>query len=123
MSRGAILLETMSVGRRESLENGSRLKKRLDPERSEFAADAGVLESAERRLLIVQKSVDRDAAGEDSRGYATRAVTVRAPPVSVKTVLRIVGDPDRILVVPVCDDREDGPEDLFPGDCHIILHI
>jgi len=38
---------------RRSLKDGPRFKKRLDPERSEFTADAGMFESAERRLLIV----------------------------------------------------------------------
>jgi hypothetical protein len=33
-------------------ENGSRFEKRLDPECSEFTADAGVLVSVERRLFI-----------------------------------------------------------------------
>ena len=58
-----------------------------------------MLESAERRLLIVQHAVDRNAAGEDLRGDAARALNVRAAHVSVEAVLRIVGDSDRILLV------------------------
>src|SRR5580658_7660342 len=107
----------------QSFQNGPRFKKRLDAERSEFAADTGMLESAERRLLIVQHTVDCHAAGLDLRCDAARALNVRAAYVSVESVLRIVGDPDRVFFVLVGDDREDRPENLFPGDCHIILHV
>src|ERR1700722_7398051 len=107
----------------ESLQYGPRFKKCLDPERSEFTADAGMLESAEWRLLVVQHAVDRHAAGLKLRCDATGALNVRAAHVSVEAVLRIVGDPDRIVFVLVGDDREDGPENLFPGDCHVIVHI
>jgi hypothetical protein len=54
-----------SLSCRGSLQDGPRFKKRLDPERSEFAADAGMFESAERRLLIVKHAVDRHSAGSD----------------------------------------------------------
>jgi hypothetical protein len=39
--------------RRRTFENGSRFEKRIDPDRSEFAPNAGMLEPAEARLLIV----------------------------------------------------------------------
>jgi hypothetical protein len=39
-------------------EDGSRFKIRFDSERSEFAAEAGMLESAERSLLIVQWAIN-----------------------------------------------------------------
>src|SRR5690348_9788208 len=91
-------------------EDGSWFEKRLDPECSEFTADAGMLEPAERRLLIVQHSVDRYAAGLDLRRDAACALNVRAAHVSVEAVLRIVGDLYCILFVLVSDDREDGPE-------------
>src|SRR5579863_216927 len=107
----------------QSLQDGPRLKERLDAERSEFTSEAGMLKSAERRLLIVQHAVDRYAAGSDLRCDAARALKVRTAYVSVEAVLSIVRYPDRILFVLVGDDREDGPENLFPGDCHIILHI
>jgi hypothetical protein len=47
-------------------------------EAPEFAANAGVLESAERRLLIVKHAVDRDAAGLDLRRHAAGALNVGA---------------------------------------------
>jgi hypothetical protein len=61
-----------------SFQNGPRFKKRLDAERSEFAADTGMLESAERRLLIVQHSVDRHAAGLDLGCDAAHALNVKS---------------------------------------------
>jgi hypothetical protein len=82
-----------------SLEDGLRFEKRLDPIDAKFATHAGVFEPTERRLLIVKQAVDRNAAGEDPRGYAPRALNVRAAHVSVEAVLRIVGDSDRILLV------------------------
>src|SRR5258708_37822985 len=57
----------------QSLEDGARFEKRLDPERAEFAADAGMLESAPRSLLIIKHAVDRYTAGKDLRGDAARA--------------------------------------------------
>src|SRR5579871_3715048 len=107
----------------ELLQDGPRFKKRLDPEQSEFTADAGMLESAERRLLVVQHAVDCHATSLDPRGDAAGALNVCAAYISVEAVFRVVGDPDRIFFVFVGDDREDGPENLFPGDCHVILHI
>jgi len=76
--------------KRGSFEDGPRFKKRLDPERSEFTADAGMLESAERRLLIVQHSVDRNAAGEDLRGDAARALYVGPAYEGVKAEIRVI---------------------------------
>ena len=46
------------LGRQELFENCPRFEKRFDAVRAEFAANAGVLESAERRLLIVKHAVD-----------------------------------------------------------------
>jgi hypothetical protein len=44
----------MSLDREvQSLQDGPRFKKRLDAERSELTPDAGMLETAERSLLIV----------------------------------------------------------------------
>src|SRR5579872_3596718 len=106
-----------------SLQDCTRLEERLDPVDTKFATDAGVFESAERRLLIVQHAVDRYATGFDLRCDATGALCVRAADVSVEAVLRIVGDPDRIFFVLVGDDREDGSEYLFPGNCHVIRYI
>ena len=96
-------------------EDSPRFQIGLDAERSEFAADAGMLESAERRLLIIQQAIDRYPAGSDLRCDATCALKIRAAHVSVEAVLRIIGDPNRILVILVGDDRENGAENLFLG--------
>jgi hypothetical protein len=44
-----------------SFKGGPWFEKRLNTECAEFMADAGLLESAERCLLIVNHPVDRDA--------------------------------------------------------------
>src|SRR5438552_3059138 len=59
-----------------SFEDGPRLEKRLDPERTEFTAHAGVFKSAERCLLIIKQTVDGYPADEDLRRYAAGALYV-----------------------------------------------
>ena len=57
-----------------------------------------MLESAERRLLIIKHSVDRYPAGEDLRGYAACALNVAPAYVAVEAVARVVSDLDGIIV-------------------------
>src|SRR5579863_9607533 len=85
-SPGSICL----VHRENLFENGPRFKIRLDPECSEFAAEAGMLESAEWSLLIVYQAIDCYSAGLDMRCDAACALNVRAAHVSVEAILRIV---------------------------------
>jgi hypothetical protein len=91
--------------------------------RFQIATDAGMLESAKWRLLIVQQATDRYPTGLDLRGNAARALNVCSAHVSVEAVLRIVGNPDCILFVLVGDDRKNGPENLFPSDSHLVRHV
>src|ERR1700733_4663234 len=106
-----------------SLKDGLWLKKRLNSVDAKFATHAGLFESAERCLLVVWPAIDRNPAGLDLRCDSTDALNVSPTHVSVEAVLRIVGDPDCIFFVLVGDDREDGPENLFLGNRHVILHI
>src|SRR6266478_8645771 len=82
-----------------------------------------MLESAERRLLIVQHSVDRNAAGKDLRGDAARARYVGPAYEGVKAEIRVIGDSDRIFVGFVGDDTQNGAENLLPGNRHVVRHI
>src|SRR5260370_41316906 len=50
-------------------ENCLRFEKRFDTVGAKFTANAGILESAKRRLLIVKHAVDRDATGLDLRRH------------------------------------------------------
>ena len=43
--------------------------------------------------------------------------------VGVQAVARIVGIPDRVFVIVIGDDAEDGAENLVAGDRHVVLHI
>jgi hypothetical protein len=67
-----------------------------------------VLESAKRRLLVVQHAVDRHAAGEELRGNAPRPLDVRPAHEGVQAEARVVGDPDRVFLGFVSDDTQDG---------------
>src|SRR5579872_4498478 len=106
-----------------SFKDGPRFKKRLDPERTEFTADAGMLEATKWRLLVVKHAVDRYAPSEELRRYATRAFYVGAAYVSVKAEVRVIGDSDRIFLVVIGDDRQDGAKNLFSCDRHVVLDI
>jgi hypothetical protein len=73
-----------------------------------------MLETAKWGLLVVQHPVDRDAAREDSRSHAACAIYIAAAYVGVKAEVSVIGDSDRILLVLVGDDAQDGTEYLFP---------
>src|SRR5260370_13855422 len=87
-----------SAAARRSLQDGPRFEKRLDPERTEFTSDAGVLEPAERRLLIVKQAVDDHAAGKDLRSHASRAPYVGPARVPVRSLARVALDPRRFFL-------------------------
>jgi hypothetical protein len=84
-----------------SLKDRTRFEKRLDAVRTEFAANTRVLEPAERRLLIVQKPVDRHAAYQELGSHAAGAPYIGAVHVGVQAKARFVGDPDCVFVVVV----------------------
>src|ERR1700758_4885609 len=92
-----------------SFKDRSRFEKRLDPEGAELTADARVLKSTEWGLLVVKHAVDR---------YAPRALYVSAAYVGVKPEFRVIGDSDRVFLVLIGDDRQDGPKYLLSGDGH-----
>src|ERR1700761_782882 len=91
---------------RWSFEDGPGLEERLDPERTEFTPHAGVFESAKRRLLIVKHAVDCYAACKEKGGYAACALCVTPADISVKAVVRVVCDFNRIFVIVVTDDTQ-----------------
>src|SRR4029077_10962166 len=41
----------------------------------------------------------------------------------MKTIFRVVGDPDRIFLGIVRDDTKHGAENLFLRDCHVVLDV
>src|SRR5260370_28323711 len=82
-----------------------------------------MLETAKWRLLVVKHAVDRYAPGEELGRHATRAFYVGTVYVGVKAEVRVIGDPDRIFLVFIGDDGQDGAENLLPGNGHVVLHI
>src|SRR5260221_11096068 len=107
----------------QSLKDRPRFQKRLDPERAEFAADAGVLESPERRLLVVQHAVDRHAPCEELRGDAARAPCIGSVHVGMEAEVCVVSESDRFVFVVIGDYTEYGTENLLLGDLHGVLDI
>src|SRR5690606_8281198 len=86
-------------------------------------ADAGLFETAERRVGGLGPTVDADHAGAHPPGDRQRAFLVAAPHRSGQAVDRVVGDSDRLVVPVVFDDGEHGPEDLLLGDAHRVVHF
>src|SRR5579859_5697871 len=82
-----------------------------------------MFESAERGLLIVKHTVDRYTPGEKLRGYAARSLWVGSAHEGVQAEVGIIGDSDRILLGFIRYNGQDGAENLFPGNCHVVLHM
>src|SRR4029077_15231202 len=57
------------------------------------------------------------------RSHAARTPDIGSVHIGVQAIAGIVGNPDGILVIVIGDDTEDGAENLFPGDRHVVLHI
>src|SRR5579862_7909315 len=105
------------------LKNRLWLKKRLDSVFAIFAADTGVFESAPGCLRIVGHGIDHDAAGSQLGGHAACALDVTPQDGGVETVLGVVGNADGFFLRVVGDDTQNGAENLFLGNRHVILHI
>ena len=69
------------------------------------------------------RAVHADLAGADPRRDAARALEVARRHVAGEAVGRVVGDPDRVLLVLVGQDREHRPEDLLARDRHVVAHV
>src|ERR1700745_460771 len=99
---------THSEHQEGSSENCLRFEKRFDTVGAKFTAYAGILEFAERRLLIVKHAVDRDATGLDLRRHPASALYVCPVHEGVEAEARVGGDPDRIFLGFVGNNREGG---------------
>ena len=71
--------------------------------------------------------IDHDTASPNLRSHATRTPDVRSEDASVQAISQaisgVVRDPDRLLLGVVGDDTEDGTENLFLGNRHVVLHL
>src|SRR5688572_20415917 len=97
-------------------DHGLGLEELLETVVAPLAAVARLLVAAERRAEVGRCPVDADLAGADPRRDAARALEVARRHVAGEAVRRVVGDPDRIVLVVVGQDREHGPEDLLARD-------
>src|SRR6478735_10372218 len=86
--------------------------------RAEFAADAGLLVAAEGRERVEPAAVDVDLAGVHPAGEGDGRLVVGGPDGARESVDRAVGDTQRVVLVLVLQDRDDGAEDLLLGDRH-----
>ena len=88
---------------------------------AEFAADAALLEAAERTRHVEDRSaVDGDDTGADLAGDLGGPVDVGGPHRARESVVGIVGDGDRLLDGGVPDARQHRPEDLLASDGHVV---
>src|SRR6266404_4155812 len=79
-----------------------------------LAAIAAHLEAAERRIgMVFVPAVQPDRACLDPVGEAQRPAEIAGLDARGKPVARIVGDPDRIVLVLERNHREDRPENLL----------
>src|SRR5215472_3343379 len=74
-----------------------------NPYRPLFTADAGEFESSPRGLRIISHAIDHDAAGTYFRRHATRTLEITSEDSGMQAILRVVGDPDRLVLRVICD--------------------
>jgi hypothetical protein len=67
--------------------------------------------------------VDADGAGLHLLGDTLRAFGIGRPDGSAQAELGVVGDPDRLVVAVVGDDRQDRAEDLLLGDDRGVVDV
>ena len=80
---------------------------------------ARLLVAAERRERVEGAAVDLDLPGAHPPRDALGALRVGRPDAAGEAVDRVVGDPDRVVLVVVGDDRQHRAEDLLLGDRHV----
>src|SRR6476469_204187 len=92
----------------------------VQPPRAAVAADAAVLEAAERRLMVALEGVDADVAGLQQLGDRHGPAGVAGEHVVVEAVGAVVGDRDRLVLVVERDGHDDRAEDLLAGRLHLV---
>ena len=89
-----------------------------------FAADAGLLVAAKRRVCRVGVvAVGPDPAGLDRPAEPVAGVGVAAPDAGAKAVERVIGDLQRFRVGLEGADGDDRSEDLFLEDPHLVVAL
>src|SRR4029450_1508980 len=88
----------------------------LHPPPAALAPDAALLEAAERTVKHVDAVVDPHHARANTLGERDGAVGVARVDGAAETVGRVVGDPDRFVLVLERDHGHDRAEDLLARD-------
>src|ERR1700689_475300 len=89
--------------------------------RSALAPEAALLVAAEGVGRVDHVPVvDVDHAGFQAPGDVEGPLFVTAPYAGRQAVVGVVGDRDGLVDGVVGQDNQNGPEDLFPGDGHVV---
>src|SRR3954471_11231984 len=108
-----------SAGPDDALELGVGVQ----AERAAVAADAGLLEPAERGLVVALRGVDADVARPQLLRHPHGPRRVRREDVVVQPELGAVGQRDPLVLVVEGHDDHDGTEDLLLHHLHAGLAI
>src|SRR5580658_3554324 len=96
----------------------------LDSLAPPLAADATALIPAERQIgRDRHAAIDRDRPGPDAARHAQGALDTARCHHAAQSVLAIIGDADRVLVVIEGDHHEHGAEYLLSRDPHVVTHL
>src|SRR5579859_6241662 len=95
----------------------------LNPVLTVFAANAGVLETTPWGLRVIGHVIDHDPSRSNLRGHAARTLQISSEDSSMKAVLGIVSNPDRVIIGIVSDHAENRTEDFLPGNRHVVRHV
>src|SRR6201998_4863571 len=104
-------------------ENCLRFEECLNPVLNVFPPNARVLEPTPRGLRVIRHVIDHDAPGSNLRGHEARTLQVSSEDGSMKAVLGIVSNPDRVIIGIVSDHAENRTKDFLPGNCHVVRDV
>src|SRR5437763_3107365 len=104
-------------------DDGLHLAVSMQSERTAVAADAALLEPAERRFHLLRDGVDVDGAGAQLSRNAIGPARVFRPDVVDEAIVRVVGHRDDLILVVERYDGHDRPEDLLAHDAHLVVAL
>src|ERR1700694_2469534 len=88
-----------------------------------LAGVAGLLVAAERRGTVVRHTLQVDVAGTQLAADLAGAFDGVGGDVTGQTIRRVVGDPHRVGFILGAEDGENGAENLFARDGHVVSDI
>src|SRR5712691_7449047 len=89
-----------------------------------FATDTRLLVAAEggmRRIGMI--AIGPDAARLDGAAEAIEPARIAAPDTGTEAVERVVGDRERLVVIPEGRDRNHRPENFLLEDSHLVVAL